>query len=60
MHATLERGAGRFERALRGRVVAVAELELDNVADGGGHGVRGEGVLGAADDDGDELVLAGD
>jgi hypothetical protein len=47
---------------VRGRlsdsVVAVGELELDDVADGGVDVVRDEGVLRAADDDGDYLVGA--
>jgi hypothetical protein len=60
VHAARERGARRFERALRGGVVAVAELELHHVANGGRHRIGREGILGAANDDGDELVLAGD
>jgi hypothetical protein len=43
---------------LRDSVVAVRELELDDVADGGMDAVRDEGVLRAADDDRDDLVGA--
>lgn len=39
-------------------VVAVAELELHDVADGGNNRIGDEGVLWAADDDGDNLVGA--
>jgi hypothetical protein len=54
--AALHRLAGRVGRRLRHRVVAVAELELHNVADGRDEGVGHEGILGATDDDGDYLV----
>jgi hypothetical protein len=39
-------------------VVAIGELELNYVSDGGNDGVGDKGVLGAADDYGDDLVLA--
>jgi hypothetical protein len=42
--------------ALRDGVIARAELELDDIADGRRDGVWDEGVLCAADDDCDELV----
>lgn len=50
-HACLVRGG------LRDGVVAVAELELDHVANRGSERVGDEGVLGSADDDGNHLVL---
>jgi len=43
---------------LRDSVVAVGELELDNVADCCGDGVGDEGVLGSTDDYGDNLAGA--
>jgi hypothetical protein len=43
---------------LRDGVVAVGELELHDVADGGHDRVGDESVLGAADYHGDDLVLA--
>jgi hypothetical protein len=46
--------------ALRDGVVAVAELELDDVADRGGDRVRDEYVLHATNDDGDDLTSATD
>jgi hypothetical protein len=58
MNATVHGRAGGVGRGLRDGVVAVAELELNDVADCGGHGVGDEGVLWAADDDGDDLGLA--
>lgn len=43
---------------LRDGVVAVGELELDNVADCCGDGVGDESILGTADDYGDDLAGA--
>lgn len=43
---------------LRDGVVAVGELELDNVADCCGNGVGDESILGTADDYGDDLAGA--
>ena len=57
--AAVQRRAGGFQRALGGGVVAVAELELHDVADGRGDGVGVEGVLRTADDNGDHLGLSG-
>lgn len=53
-HRLLQRLARHAGRALRDRVVARAELELDDVADAGGDEVGDEGVLGPADDDGND------
>jgi hypothetical protein len=58
MNAAVHGRAGGVGRGLRDGVVAVAELELNDVADRGGHGVGDEGVLWAADNDGDDLGLA--
>jgi hypothetical protein len=54
VHGSACRVGGR----LRDSVVAVGELELDNVADCGGDGVGDESVLGAADNDWDDLAGA--
>jgi hypothetical protein len=50
--------AGCVNGGLRDSVVAIGELELDYVADGGNNGVGDKGVLRAADDYGDDLILA--
>lgn len=39
-------------------MIAVAELELYDVADGGDDGIRDKCVLGSADDHGDDLISA--
>jgi hypothetical protein len=54
VHGSACRVGGR----LRDGVVAVGELELDNVADCGGDGVGDESILGAADDYGYDLAGA--
>ena len=59
VYAAFQGGAWGFERALGGSVVSVAELELDDVADGSGDGVGIEGVLGTADYYWDDLGLSG-
>lgn len=50
----LKRDARGARGALGDRVVARAELELDDVADGGVDNVGDERVLRTADDDGDQ------
>jgi hypothetical protein len=66
--AVLERNVTRVDTAVHGLagsvgsglsygVVAVAELELHDVADCCDDGVWNEGVLGSADDDWNDLVL---
>jgi hypothetical protein len=49
--------AGSVGSGLSDGVVAVAELELDDVADCCDDGVGDEGVLGPADDDWNDLIL---
>lgn len=39
-------------------MIAVAELELHDVADSGDYGVGHEDILGATNDDRDDLALA--
>jgi hypothetical protein len=57
MNAAVHGGAGSVWSGLSDRVVAVAELELHDVTDCRNDGVGDEGVLRAADDDWDDLVL---
>jgi len=59
VHTTLHRRAGRFQSALRGGVIAVAELKLDDIAHGSDHRIRIESVLWSADYNWNELVLSG-
>lgn len=59
VYAAFQGGAWGFESALRGGVVSVAELELNNVANGSGDSVGVEGVLRSADYNGDDLGLSG-
>lgn len=40
-------------------MVAIAELELDDIADGGGYRVGHKGILWSTNDDGDNLVGGG-
>jgi hypothetical protein len=58
VHAAIHRFARAVGSRLRNSVVAIGELELDDVADSRVDGVGDEGVLWATDDDGDDLVLA--
>jgi len=58
VHAALHRLAGSIRSGLRDGVVPVGELELQHVADSRVDGVGNEGILLAADDHGDDLVLA--
>jgi hypothetical protein len=48
VYSTGERRAGGVGGGLGDGVVAIAELELDHVADGGGEDIGDKGVLGAA------------
>jgi hypothetical protein len=48
VHATGERRAGGVGGGLGDSMVAIGELELDHIADGGGEYVGHEGVLGSA------------
>ena len=57
--AAFQGGAWGFKGALGGGVVSVAELELDDVADGSSDGVGIESVLGTADYYWDDLGLSG-
>jgi hypothetical protein len=58
VNATVHGRACSVRRRLRDGVVAIGELELHNVTNGGDDGVGDKGVLRAADDDGDDLILA--
>lgn len=58
VHASLHGSARCVGSRLRDGVVSVAELELENVADGCDDGVGREGILRTTDDDGDDLVGA--
>lgn len=58
MHAASHGRAGGVGSRLRDGVVSVGELKLYYVAYCGIKGAGDEGVLGAANDDGDDLVLA--
>jgi hypothetical protein len=58
VYAARQRTARCFQSTLCGGVVAVAELELDDIAHSSDHGIRIESVLGSADYHRNELVLS--
>lgn len=58
VHTRSHGRAGLIDSRLCDCVIAVAELELDDVTDCGDDGVGDESILGTTDDHRDDLVLA--
>lgn len=58
VYTTCEGRTRRFRCALGSGMIAIAELELDDISQGGDNGIWSESVLRATDNDWNQLICA--